>query len=185
MLGKEERKTSFFDTDFVCAHLIDKKSFYAKMHDLADKVITGDDFADIYCLNNGRPSVPPARITKVLILETYEDFSDREALEMMRFNIKWKYALDVNQEDIDAELKEAANLLAKIVSQDIEKDKENKPKIKRGVAKDRIISTTDPEMRHGKKSRSGKFNGYKTHLTKDTSSEIITNIEVSAGNCPD
>ena len=60
-----------------------------------------------------------------------------------------------------------------------------KPKIKKGVAIDRIISTTDPEMRHGKKSSSGKFNGYKTHLTKDTLSEIITNIDVSSGNCPD
>jgi len=95
MLGKEDRQISFFDTGFVCAHLIDKKSFYAKMHDCADKIITDDDFADIYCLNNGRPSVPPARITKVLILETYEHLSDREALEMLRFNIKWKYALDV------------------------------------------------------------------------------------------
>lgn len=316
MLGKESRQTSFFDTDFVCAHLIDKKSFYAKMRKFADKIITDDEFADIYCLNNGRPSVPPARITKVLILENYENLSDREALEMLRFNIKWKYALDVpldyegfdrsllvyfrarllinhkekmifkktlelarkagllkkkvdqvidstpmlgagavkdtyellrdgirkilssldkktkskmnlslkaygkndskpkinwdnrkerrellsilvsdvrevlshldvDKEDIDSELKDAANLLAKIVSQDIEKDKENKPKIKKGVAKDRIISTTDPEMRHGRKSSSGKFNGYKTHLTKDVSSEIITNIDVSSGNCPD
>jgi len=40
-------------------------------------------------------------------------------------------------------------------------------------------------MRHGRKSSSGKFNGYKTHLTKDTSPEIITNIDVSSGNCPD
>ncbi|HEA65063.1 MAG TPA: hypothetical protein ENI02_02865 [Candidatus Aminicenantes bacterium] len=83
--------------------------------------------------------------------------------------------VDINKEDIDNELKDAANLLAKIVAQDIEEDKENKPKIKKGVAKDRIISTTDPEMRHGRKSSSGKFNGYKTHITKD----------VSAGNCPD
>ncbi len=47
MLGKENRQTSFFDTDFVCAHLIDKKSFYAKMHKFADKIITDDEFADI------------------------------------------------------------------------------------------------------------------------------------------
>ncbi len=40
-------------------------------------------------------------------------------------------------------------------------------------------------MRHGRKSRSGKFNGHKTHLIKDVSSEIITNIDVSSGNCPD
>jgi len=68
MLGKEERQTSFFDTGFACAHLIKKNSFYAKMREHADSIITDNDFADIYCLNNGRPSVPPARMTKVLIL---------------------------------------------------------------------------------------------------------------------
>lgn len=73
MLGKENRQTSFFDTGFVCTHLIDQKSFYAKMHDLSGKIVTDDEFADIYCLNNGRPSVPPARLTKVLILEHYEN----------------------------------------------------------------------------------------------------------------
>ena len=95
MLGKEDRQTSFFDTGFICSHLIDKNSFYAKMHQFSDKIITDGDFADIYCLDNGRPSVPPARITKVLILQNYENLSDREALEMLRFNIKWKYALNV------------------------------------------------------------------------------------------
>ena len=95
MLGKEDKQSSFFDTGFVCAHLIDKNSFYAKMHDCADKIITDEDFADMYCLNNGRTSVPPARLAKVLILQNYEGLSDREALEMLRFNIKWKYALDV------------------------------------------------------------------------------------------
>jgi len=93
--------------------------------------------------------------------------------------------VDINKEDVDNELKDATNLLAKIVCQDIEEDKENSPKIKKGVAKDRIISITDPEMRHGRKSSAGKFNGYKTHITKDVSSDIITNIDVSSGNCPD
>ena len=65
------------------------------MHDLADKIIPDDDFADIYYLDNGRPSVLPTRITKALILQYYENLSDREALEMVCFNIKWKYALSV------------------------------------------------------------------------------------------
>jgi len=95
MLGKEDKQISFFDTEFACSHLIDKNSFYAKMRNFADKIITDDDFADIYCLDNGRPSVPPARLTKVLILQNYEDLSDREAFENICFNIKWKYALDV------------------------------------------------------------------------------------------
>ena len=93
--------------------------------------------------------------------------------------------MDVDPDNIDTQLKDAANLLAKIVSQDIEEDKDKAPKIKEGVAKDHIISTTDPEMRHGRKSSSGKFNGYKAHLTKDVSSDVITNIEVSPANSPD
>jgi len=40
--------------------------------------------------------------------------------------------IDVNKEDIDTQLKDAANLLAKIVTQDIEQDKKNKPSIKKG-----------------------------------------------------
>jgi len=47
-------------------------------------------------------------------------------------------------EDTDTEMKSTARLLAKILSQDIEEDKNQKPKIKREVAKDRIISTTEP-----------------------------------------
>jgi len=117
----------------------------------------------------------------------WEDKKERrELLSILISDVKEVLShLDVDKEDIDTQLKDRADLLAKIVSQDIEKDKENKPKIKKGVAKDRIISTTDPEMRHGRKSSAGKFNGYKTHITKDVSSEIITNIDVSSGNCPD
>ncbi|MCD6318185.1 transposase [Candidatus Aerophobetes bacterium] len=34
-------------------------------------------------------------MTEVLILQTCETLSNREAVEMVRFNIKWKYALCV------------------------------------------------------------------------------------------
>ncbi len=65
------------------------------MHDFSNKIITDNDFADMYCLNNGRTSVLPARLTKILILQNYENLSDREPLEMVRLNIAWKYALNV------------------------------------------------------------------------------------------
>jgi len=40
-------------------------------------------------------------------------------------------------------------------------------------------------MRHGRKSSAGKFNGYKTHITKNVDCDVITNVDVSPGNCPD
>ena len=60
----------------------------------------------------------------------------------------------------DQELVAAAELLARILAQDVECD-ENGPRLKRGVAADRLISVHDPEMRHGRKSSSQRFNGHK------------------------
>lgn len=54
--------------------------------------------------------------------------------------------------------------------------------IRQGVATDRIISTVDPEMRHGRKSSSTRFDGYKVHITEAVESEFITGVAVSPGN---
>lgn len=61
-------------------------------------------------------------------------------------------------------LKEPLQLLRKLVAQDIEQDPSGGRKIKEGVAKNRIISISDPEMRHGRKSKTKLFNGYKRHI---------------------
>jgi hypothetical protein len=53
------------------------------------------------------------------------------------------------------------------------------------VAKDRVISTVDPQARHGHKTRSRGFDGYKGHVAVDPDSEIITATTVSAGNLGD
>src|SRR5262249_52174578 len=60
----------------------------------------------------------------------------------------------------DQELVAAAEILARILAQDIERD-EHGPRLKRGVAPDRLVSVHDPEMRHGRKSRSHRFDGHK------------------------
>jgi Transposase DDE domain/Transposase domain (DUF772) len=84
----------------------------------------------------------------------------------------------------DKALVAAAELLARILDQDIERD-EGGPRIQRGVAPDRLISVHDPEMRHGRKSRSHRFDGHKTQVAVDTDSQLITAVEVLAGNAPD
>ena len=66
--------------------------------------------------------------------------------------------------------------------QDIEPAAAGEVKIKQGVAKDRIISAHDPEMRHGHKTSKGKFNGHKAQIMTDEASEIITNVSVTPGN---
>src|SRR3546814_1180973 len=58
-------------------------------------------------------------------------------------------------------------------------------RIARRVAKDRVISTVDPDARHGHKTSARGFDGYKGHIAEDPDSEIITDTTVTPGNAGD
>ena len=78
-----------------------------------------------------------------------------------------------------------AALLATVVGQDLEKTRGRRFRIARRVAPDRVISTVDPEARHGHKTAARGFDGYKGHIAIDPDSEIITATEVTAANVGD
>jgi hypothetical protein len=80
---------------------------------------------------------------------------------------------------------EAAGLLALVAGQDVDQGEDGVFRIARKVARDRIISTVDPQARHGHKSRARTFDGYKTHLAADPDDELITNVAVTPANTPD
>jgi hypothetical protein len=79
----------------------------------------------------------------------------------------------------------AAELLALVAGQDTQEGEDGVFRIVKGVAKDRVISTVDPEARHGHKSRNRRFDGYKAHLSIDPDSELIDEVAVTAANVPD
>jgi Transposase DDE domain/Transposase domain (DUF772) len=80
---------------------------------------------------------------------------------------------------------QAAALLATVVGQDLDQDENGVFRIARRVAKDRVISTVDPQARHGHKSSAHGFDGYKSHVAIDPDSELITATTVTAGNTGD
>ena len=57
--------------------------------------------------------------------------------------------------------------------------------LKDGVSRDRMMSVHDPEMRHGHKSSSKRFDGHKAAIVVDTDTQLITAVEVLPGNAPD
>jgi transposase len=59
------------------------------------------------------------------------------------------------------------------------------PALRRGVAKDRRISVEDPEMRHGRKSRSVLFDGYKRHVLRDLDTGLIPAVGITPANAPE
>jgi hypothetical protein len=279
---------------------------------VSDELFHDDDLAMMYCLDNGRPSLPPSLMSGVTLLQFHDGVSDAEAVARTMFDIRWKVALDlpldclgfdpsslsnfrnrlvdngqeryafsrfitvgreagfipdrvtlltdttnvkgagavqdtytllrkgirkllkaagfhvrgkrqglsprtrnlvehyVDQdrkadidwsdpqqrtaqlqtlvEDVEAALELAAEksddaevrsvgwLLTKILGDDIATDEQGQSQIGQGTAPDRIISLTDPEMRHGRKSKAHRFDGFKVGVSTEQSSELILDI---------
>jgi Transposase DDE domain/Transposase domain (DUF772) len=84
----------------------------------------------------------------------------------------------------DTALTEAAGLLGRVLCQDVAR-RESGPTIRQGTAPDRMVSVHDPEMRHGRKSARKRFDGHKAAVAVDTDAQLITAVDVLAGNAPD
>jgi hypothetical protein len=72
--------------------------------------------------------------------------------------------------------------LLRVIKQDIETDAQGRIVVAQRVAEDRLISLTDPCARHGRKSKSYAFNGFKMHIFGDIVSGLIASVCVSKGN---
>jgi transposase len=306
MMGHRAPQRSLFDAQSL-PHRVPTDSFYGRMAAISDVVFDDADLSAMYCLDNGRPSLPPALLSGVLLLQFYDDASDAEAVDRLLFDLRWKvalglpldyqgfdpsslvyfrkrllkhgrerYAFDrfiavgraagfipdkvtlltdttsaqgagavqdtytlirkairkllkdlgyrlpgkrrglsaetqalvstylaqdqkaaidwadptqraaqlqqlVADESADADVRTSGWMLIKILGDDVVQDAETGPQIGQGPAPDRIISITDPEMRHGRKSRSQLFNGYKVSVSTDLVSDMMLDInDVSA-----
>ena len=76
-------------------------------------------------------------------------------------------------------------MLRRLIAQDVEEKPEGGCQIKPGTEKDRVVSVADPEMRHGRKSASKRFNGHKAAVAVDLESQLIGGVEVLPGNAGD
>jgi hypothetical protein len=311
MLGRRDPQRSLFDAQSL-PHRVPADSFYGRMGAVNDVLFCDDDLAMMYCPDNGRPSIPPALMSGATLLQFYDDVSDAEAVDRMKFDRRWQVALNlpldypgfdpscftyyrkrviengqeryafnrfiavgreagfipdrvtlltdttnvqgagavqdtytllrkgmrkllkaagfhlpgkrqglapqtrllieryVGQdrkadidwadpqqratqlqvlfEDAEAVLDLAAEqmdddevrylgwLLTKILGDDIVVDEQGQAQIGQGTASGRIISITEPEMRHGRKSKAARFDGFKAVVSTDQTSEMILDI---------
>ncbi len=329
MLGERSDQRGLWEADRLYLDHVGKDSFYGLLASLRGQLFRDSDFAEFYCADNGRDSVPPSLLATALLLQTHDKVSDAEAKARADFDIRWKVALGIEIEDrpfakstlqvfraqlilhdkvrevfesslrlaresgylkkrgmrvaldttfilgrgavkdtynlladgvvkllralaaverstlrnwaeaqgyegylgssikgesaIDwsdkraraallativadadrllevarqaqGELPEgsperqgivaAAELLGQLLLQDVERAGDGIG-LKDGVSKDRMVSVHDPQMRHGHKSSSKRFDGHKAAIVVDTDSQLITAVEVLPGNAPD
>jgi hypothetical protein len=330
MLGKVSAQLSMEQADAQYLSFVGPDTFYGRVAQFRHRLFRDADFADLYCANNGRPSVPPSLLATALLLAAHDKTSDEETEAHAAFDLRWKVALgtaiderpfvkstlqlfrsqlvvnkkvgaifqasleeakrqgflkgkkmtlaidttpilgkgavqdtynllgtgivqlvrqlavvadaepeqwardhdlsryfgtslkgeaaiewdDKEQREAllasivgDAkrllaiarqvrsglapeshaaqEISQAADLLCQLLAQDIEEDHNGTPKLRDGVAPDRIPSATDPEMRHGRKSSSKRFDGYKASVAVDAETGVVTAADVIPGNAPD
>ena len=311
MLGRRDPQRGLFDAQSL-PHRVPADSFYGRMGAVRDVLFCDDDLAMMYCADNGRPSIPPSLMSGATLLQFYDDVSDAEAVDRMKFDRRWQVALNlpidypgfdpscftyfrnrlidngqeryafdrfiamgreagfipdrvtlltdttnvkgagavqdtytllrkgmrkllkaagfhlphkrqglspqthsllaryidqdrkadidwadpqqraaelqVLYEDAETILTLAAEqiddeqvrylgwLLTKILGDDLVVDEQGQATIGKGTATDRIISISDPEMRHGRKSSAHLFNGFKVSVSTDQVSELILDI---------
>ncbi len=83
-------------------------------------------------------------------------------------------------------LREQWATVEQIIGQDIEPDPEGGGmRMRKGVAKERRISIRDRQMRHGRKSKSSRVDGYKRHLAVDLEGKLIFAVAVTPANRPE
>ena len=337
MLGERSDQRGLWEADRLYLDHVGRDTFYGLLASLRGRLFRDADFAEFYCPDNGRDSVPPSLLATALLLQSHDKVSDAEAKARADFDLRWKVALGIEVEDrpfakstlqvfraqlilhdkvrevfesslrlaresgylkkrsmrvaldttnilgrgavkdtcnlladgvvklmralaavekitvkewgkaqgygrylassikgeaaidwsdkrarqtllaeivrdadrllelsrrVQGELPEngeerqrivaAAELLGQLLLQDIERKSgdgddggDDGVSLKDGVSRDRMMSVHDPEMRHGHKSSSKRFDGHKAAIVVDTDSQLITAVAVLPGNAPD
>jgi hypothetical protein len=129
---------------------------------------SGDDYA-----GSGKPQID------------WDDRAAREELIDSRARDGYALLALLDGRELAQPVTEAAALLATVLGQDLQTSPDGVFRIARRVAKDRVISTVDPEARHGHKTAARGFDGYKGHAAMDPDTEIITATTVTPGNAGD
>jgi IS5 family transposase len=87
---------------------------------------------------------------------------------------------------LDGEQAEAVALLALVAGQDVEPgERPGSWRIARRVAKDRVVSTVDPQARHARKTSAAKRDGYKAHIAAEPETGLVTECALTAANAAD
>ena len=109
--------------------------------------------------------------------------------EVLDLVVQVLYAVDAWVQTLEHEERELAQPAvdtAKLVQeQDVQLDENHKACLIKGVAKDRRISIEDAEMRHGRKSRSVRVDGYKHHVLHDLDTGLIRAVGITFANVPE
>lgn len=103
-------------------------------------------------------------------------------LQMLQAVETWVQTLPQDEAELAEPPLESA---CQVKAQDVQIDEKGKASLIKGVAKDRRISIEDADMRHGRKSRSVRVDGYKRHVLHDLDTGLIRAVGITPANVPE
>ncbi len=92
MQGTSDPNPELLDALAMCGHLVARDSVHWFLAEHRQRLFPDDMFADLFGSGRGRPSVPADVIATVMVLQSLEGLSDREAVIQLRNSISWKVA---------------------------------------------------------------------------------------------
>jgi hypothetical protein len=92
MQGRERVDRQLLDAGALVGHLVPAGSMFAFLAEYRRDLFGDDDFADLFPSGKGRPSVPASVMASVMVLQVLHDYSDAEAAEAARCDLRWKAA---------------------------------------------------------------------------------------------
>jgi IS5 family transposase len=90
--GKERMDRQLLDAGALVGHLVPPGSMFAFLAAHRGELFGDEDFADLFPSGRGRPSVPAGVMASVMVLQVLHDYSDAEAAEAARCDLRWKAA---------------------------------------------------------------------------------------------
>jgi len=137
----------------------------------------------------GIPLITGSSLKASLDIDWDDPKQKKAALELLLTQVRSLAAF------VEGELKEelekpamAARMatLRQVLSQDLEPDPEGGgSRIKKGTAKERRISVRDGQMRHGRKSKTSRVDGFKRHIAMDVETKVILGVAITPANRPE
>jgi transposase len=92
MQGRERVDRQLLDAQALVGHLVPAGSMFAFLAAHRGELFADEDFADLFRSGRGRPSVPASVMASVMVLQVLHDYSDAEAAEAARCDLRWKVA---------------------------------------------------------------------------------------------
>jgi hypothetical protein len=135
----------------------------------------------------GTPLLAASSLKAALDLEWDEPTAREQALAAVLAVVEAMTAW-LTTEPRGSELPAVAQAMAvaqQVRRQDVDEPVDTPARLRQGVAKDRRISVEDGQMRHGRKSRAVRFDGYKRHVCRDLDRLVVRAVGITAANVPE